>query len=216
MAHNPYLLHTQLLAYGLVDWVTKGVFIGERGMYFMADVDDWFLPNDVWNPATLSIRPDAYRLSDRDVASLALQQTYLKIKHSAAREFVTTLAFNGEGANLSAPRTCLINRRNPDPLTSASYCLRSVFNWVNHSFTHQYLDFTDYAESAHEIAQNRTVAGQLRLQQPNAALVTGDVSGLGWNNPSGDGPKIDNGLLYSNQRFLDAAAGARTRERHIV
>lgn len=204
-AHNPYLLHTQLIAYGLVDWVTKGVFIGERAMYFMADVDDWFLPNDVWDPATMTIRPDAYRLTERDIASLALQQTALNVKYSIAREYATTLAFNGEGANLSAPRTCAINRRNPDPLTSASYCLRNIFNWVNHSFTHQYFDFTDYAESSYEISQNRTVAQTLRLSQPNAALVTGDVSGLGWYNPSGDGPKTDFGLTASNQAFLDAA-----------
>ena len=206
MAHNPYLLHTQLLAYGLIDWVTKGVFIGERAMYFMADVDDWFLPNDVWQPATQSIQPDAYRLDERDITSLVLQQTYLRLRYPAARDYVATLAFNGEGANLSAPRTCLITRRNPDPLTSASYCLRDAFNWVNHSYSHQYFDFTDYTESAFEIAENRSVARHLRLAQPDSTLVTGDVSGLGWYNPNGDGPKIDNGLHYSNQQFLDAAS----------
>jgi hypothetical protein len=29
-ANNPFLLHSQLLSYGLVNWVTKGLFLGER------------------------------------------------------------------------------------------------------------------------------------------------------------------------------------------
>lgn len=205
-AHNPYLLHTQLIAYGLVDWVTKGVFIGERSLYFTADVDDWFLPNDEWNPRTMSIVPDSYRLTANDVASLAAQQIALRAKHREARDYTTTLAFNGEGANLSARLDCSPSGRSVDPLTSITRCLSQSFRWVNHSFSHDYFDFLDYAESNYQIAENRTVARALGLAQPNSVLVTGDVSGLGWYNPDGDGPKTDHGLLYSNQHFLDAAS----------
>jgi len=204
-AHNPYLIHTQLLAYGLVDWVTKGLFIGERSMYFMADVDDWFLPNDEWDPKTMTIRPDNYRLTNVDVASLALQQTALRLRHPEARDYTTTLAYNASGASTAAPTSCSLSRRGVDPLTSMSRCLRTTFQWVNHSFTHAYFDFLDYVGSRDEIRLNRERASLLRLSQPNNVLVTGDVSGLGWYNPTGDGPKTDFGLAASNQAFLDAA-----------
>jgi hypothetical protein len=42
---NPYLLHTMLLSYGVVNWVTNGLFIGERHVYVSPQIDDLFLEN---------------------------------------------------------------------------------------------------------------------------------------------------------------------------
>ena len=45
---NPYLLHTMLLSYGVVNWVTGGVFIGDRHVYASPQVDDVFIDNTHW------------------------------------------------------------------------------------------------------------------------------------------------------------------------
>src|SRR5437660_6307933 len=39
---NPNLLHSIMLSYGLVNWLTKGLFLGERHVYMSAQADDLF------------------------------------------------------------------------------------------------------------------------------------------------------------------------------
>src|SRR5581483_5276076 len=38
---NAYMTHNLVLSYGLVNWVTKGLFVGEKHIYFTAQEDDW-------------------------------------------------------------------------------------------------------------------------------------------------------------------------------
>ena len=49
---NPELTHSLLMGYGVVNWVTKGVFLGERKIYLSAQPDDVFLPDDLWDPVS--------------------------------------------------------------------------------------------------------------------------------------------------------------------
>lgn len=204
-SNGRYLVHTELLTYGLLRWVTRGLFLGERSMYFMSDVDDWFLANDVWNPATYATDPDAYRLTARDALALSEQQAELRSRYSQAEQFAVSLAFNGQGASLTAAKSCDPNVQSSDPLVSMSRCLSSAFRWLNHSYSHEYFDFLTYAESRAQIQDNRAVARKIGLSQPNRVLITGDVSGLGWYNQDGEGPKTDYGLEASNPDFLAAA-----------
>src|SRR5205814_6594060 len=37
---NPYLIHDLVLAHGLIEWVTKGVYLGEFRSYIAPQVDD--------------------------------------------------------------------------------------------------------------------------------------------------------------------------------
>lgn len=208
-ANNPFFTHTQLLGYGLIRWVSKGLFLGERSLYFMADVDDYFLPNDMWDPATRSIIPNAYRLTSQDVLAFSQQQQTLRNTYRQARRYETSMAFNGEGADLTAPQSCDPDAPSPDPLTSMTRCLYNSFQWLNHSFSHEYFDFLSYDESRAQIYDNRPVDRGLRLRAPNKVLITGDVSGLGWYNANGDGPKTDYGLDASNPDFLQAAKDLR-------
>ena len=53
-ANNPYLLHSELLSYGLINWVTKGVFIGQRHVNLDAQVDDLLIDDDIWDPTANS------------------------------------------------------------------------------------------------------------------------------------------------------------------
>ncbi|MBO0799988.1 MAG: hypothetical protein J2P31_14300, partial [Blastocatellia bacterium] len=49
---NPFLLHNLVLAYGLINWVTKGVFLGDYHIYAAAQVDDFFINGSEWVPGT--------------------------------------------------------------------------------------------------------------------------------------------------------------------
>ncbi len=44
-----YTPHIQVLAYGLINWVTRGLFLGERHAYAGVQVDDFFLGNVLWS-----------------------------------------------------------------------------------------------------------------------------------------------------------------------
>ena len=49
---NPFLMHDLVLAYGLVNWVTKGVFLGDYHVYATQEVDDFFIDDSEWIPST--------------------------------------------------------------------------------------------------------------------------------------------------------------------
>jgi hypothetical protein len=44
--NNPYLIHSMTISYGIVNWVAKGIFLGDRHVYMDPQVDDIGLPND--------------------------------------------------------------------------------------------------------------------------------------------------------------------------
>src|SRR4030095_5775312 len=54
---NPILLHDLVLAYGLINWVTKGVFLGECHIYAAAQVDDFFINSSEWVAGTPCTNP---------------------------------------------------------------------------------------------------------------------------------------------------------------
>ena len=45
--NNPYLIHSLLLSYGNVNWLTKGLFVGERHVYLNPEDDDILIDDDV-------------------------------------------------------------------------------------------------------------------------------------------------------------------------
>src|SRR5207244_10788294 len=45
---SPYLMHDLVLAYGLINWVTKGIFLGEYHVYAAAQLDDFFINGSDW------------------------------------------------------------------------------------------------------------------------------------------------------------------------
>ena len=44
----PWLIHSTVLAHGLVTWANKGMFLGERHTYLSAQIDDVFLADEMW------------------------------------------------------------------------------------------------------------------------------------------------------------------------
>src|SRR6185369_8347530 len=58
---SPTALHTLALVYGVVSWVTKGLFVGERHVYASPQIDDLFLADAIYTGGTYRITPDDLR-----------------------------------------------------------------------------------------------------------------------------------------------------------
>ncbi|WP_431824065.1 hypothetical protein [Burkholderia sp. F1] len=52
--NNPYLMHSMTLSYGLVNWVTRGLFVGVRHAYMDPQIDDIGIPDEIY-PYALSL-----------------------------------------------------------------------------------------------------------------------------------------------------------------
>ncbi|MFC4453841.1 hypothetical protein [Deinococcus sonorensis] len=205
MSHNQNFLHTQLLGFDLVNWVTKGLYLGQYRRYNQLDIDDWFLADDEYDPVTHTIRPEAFRMSASDALAARDRQTEIQNTYDVARAFRFAVAYNGGGANTAAPLSCDPNVKSVDPLTSVSRCLGSTFDWISHTRDHEYMDFLNYDDSYAQLQPNKRIGTTLGLVFSKKGLVTGDMSGLGYYNANGDGLKTNYGLTSSNANFLQAA-----------
>lgn len=220
-AENPYLTHTQLLSYGLVQWLTKGVHLGENRRFLQVDIDDWFLSGTRLDANTLQPAQTEFRLSASDALSVRDQQTRIRWDYAVANNFKYAMVFNGGGADLNAWNTCLpISNWFGDPLTSVSRCMAYDFDWVNHTKDHLRMDVMDYNTAYAQISQNFTIGSKLGLNMNRKSLVTGEHSGLGYMDPTDDGtyndgdlrqPKVDLGLGRSNMNMLNAASASNVR-----
>ena len=191
--NNPELTHSLLLGYGIVNWVTKGVFLGERKIYMTAQPDDVLIPDELWDPAT-NTTPGGnlrYRNTGTDYDSLAAWQTAFHSAHPNLAAFRLEIPFNGVGYN-----TTDTNILNPGELTdSLSPRVRAnpnAFRWINHTWDHTSLDpeggFTPTVASiVSQLTQNHLVAtgalanGGLPVTFANyvkSAFIQPDISGL--------------------------------------
>ncbi|WP_173076827.1 Agd3-related carbohydrate deacetylase [Phytohabitans rumicis] len=213
---NQYLVQTFLLAYGLVRWATKGVFVGERRHYLEVDVDDWFNYTDHLFPDGHLETDPGFRMSGTDANSTNQQQNAMRSRYPRANQFQLNVPYNGEGIHRTAHGSCT-SLLSPDPLTSYSRCLRNNFRWINHTYSHPKMNFTPYAENLTEIQQNLTVARQRGFTVPTEVLKTGEYSGLGVYHPDPNNdidPPTDHGLMASNADLLRAAKDAGVKYLH--
>jgi hypothetical protein len=182
-AQNQFLLQDQLLRHGAIAWVTRGVYFGDQRNYVETNIDDTFIPDDVWsttnhaNDYTASVRETA---SDVDYAA----------SWSHANNFRIDNLFNGSGG---IPGDALLAEfKKNDPYTNQPYA--KSFGWINHTWDHPSLDngcaTSNFIQT--EIRENNTWAssaaglGLTSSTDPTAALgnnnpgivVTGEHSGL--------------------------------------
>jgi len=109
---NQYLTHDLVLAYGLINWVTKGIFLGDYHVYASPQVDDFFIDDSEWIPSTPCLTnlatkdrtaPDAsnlpvFRLNSADMTQLVTWQNGVENDPSGLfSQFKLTLALNGVG-----------------------------------------------------------------------------------------------------------------------
>lgn len=156
---NQYLLHHAILAHGLVEWVTRGVYLGEFRVYLTPQVDDLYLDNDMYSGGT-------YRMTAEDVERMHQWQTGVQAQPLTS-EFRLAFAFNGWGSEVN------------DPLTRAIAAVQSSYHFISHTFSHPNLDTIGYDEAEKEIDDNDTFAiRQDFMAYTDQNLVTPDVSGL--------------------------------------
>jgi len=181
---NQYLMHDLVLAYGLVNWVTKGVFLGDYHIYASPQVDDVFLSDAEWVVGTkCGTASDAsslpnFRINAADVDALVNWQIS---KRSDPRlpNFMISLAFNGVGTTGDRDYTSL-PAGAVDDLTPELKKYEAEFYWISHTWDHpDSLDGMSQAQIDGQIPPNNSEAATLGLTNFNPAnLVTPGVSGL--------------------------------------
>jgi hypothetical protein len=193
-ANNPFLLHSQLLSYGLINWVTRGVFLGERHVNVGVQIDDLFIDSDMWdvnaNSDTTGLR---FRLNATDFANIVAWQNGVRNRPNLG-SFRMEWAFNGEGTD---PELWEDDPLTPlgDTLTPAVRALQGNFSYVNHTLTHASLDGISYANALQEIQANQAVAANMAFTHYDPeSLVQPDISGLG--NPAAHQAAFDAGIRY--------------------
>jgi hypothetical protein len=193
-ANNPFLLHSQLLSYGLVNWVTKGVFLGERHVSVGVQIDDLLIDSDMWDQdANSDLTGLRYRLAGGDFQGVLSMQNSVRSRPGFSN-FRLEFAFNGEGGD---PNTWIDDPLTPngDTLTPVVKSSQSNFNFVNHTYTHANLDLSDYNASKDEITKNQQMAATLGFTNYDAdSFVQPDISGL--TNPNFMQAAFDTGIRY--------------------
>ena len=178
---NSQLTHGLVLAYGLVNWVTKGTFLGEYHIYAVPQVDDIFMHNDEYLSTTQCGNAGSlpqFRLSGSDWDNVVTWQGS-KQQNAQLANFKLQMAFVGSGATGDPNQGYGVT---PDDLTPEVELHASEFNWISHTWDHTHLDDVTAAQTDTELLQNNTMAGTLGLPNYNPALlVTPAITGL--NNP---------------------------------
>ena len=176
---NFFLVHSLALGYGMLNWVTGGLFLGERHAYATAQIDDIFLDNDIYGGGT-------YRITGADWAAVTAWQTAKQALGAQTAGLRLHMAFNGEGTT---------GTYFPDTLTPAVAATQGQFPWINHTWSHENLDTVGYDQAWNEITRNNEKATAMGFTNyDRGALVTPDISGL--SNPQAMAAAWDAGVRY--------------------
>jgi len=172
---NQWLIHDLVLAHGLIEWVTKGMYLGEFRAYTEAQIDDLLIDDDMYLGGS-------YRMSDVDMNVVRAWQA--QQKSIAGPDFRLAWAFNAYGAF------------DGDPLTAACKASSGEFHWISHTWDHTNLDSMSYADAFAEFDQNDKFAkSQGWSNYTTMNLVTPEVSGL--TNPAAMKAAWDVGIRYT-------------------
>ena len=215
----------QVLAPGLVAWVTRGVHLGLDRSYLAVHVDDVLLPNVRWVPGVHCTpgadcpsgvpAPPLIRMTADDVA--------YAVDWQRRAGFRLDLVFNGAGSVAADAG------HGTDPLTAALTAAKDEFGWINHTWSHKYLGcvrdmsttpwscarvpllgwtrFVSGWAIESEVDRNIDFARQHGLPIDPTELVTGEHSGL--KAPPqmvDDNPRLAGALQASGIRTLAADA----------
>ena len=216
--NNPYLTHSLELSYGILNWVTKGVFLGARKVYIAPQVDDLFLANDLFVAGNAACTPGGFvndptydpaeacptrRATGADLDALADWQAKWNA-NTQFKGFKISHAFNGAGAVGTNG-----NVLTSDSLVKSLSSLKSKFYWVTHTWDHEDLDCFDpvpnagstscvpatYNQSITELSKNFSLARTLGLPIDSPSIVTPGISGL--KNPNFMSAAVAQGIRYA-------------------
>ena len=161
---NQYQLHSMLTRHGMLSWATRGVFLGYERNYMTVHVDDVFLSSDHWEPATHSeTELNPIRMTAKDVT---------RAKDWSIRNgFRLDLLINASGSDVRG-----------DQLTKELLRQKAYFGWVNHTYSGEPNDDTDYQHIVDDINQTIAWAQDNKVALDPTELVFDQHSG--YNNPN--------------------------------
>ena len=128
----------------MLTWVTRGVFLGYQRAYLGLDVDDIFLGDDKWDPATHTTDYDfasAIRMTPADVDTAVAWQQRTGLQMAMVYNMGGVDLYGGAGA---------------DQLLAKFQQTKNQFRWINHTLEHPNLDCTTANYTRNQIAQNQT------------------------------------------------------------
>jgi hypothetical protein len=200
VASNQFQSHNQLLRHGMLNWVTRGVFLGYQRNYLALHVDDLFLGDDAWNPTTNVTDFDpttASRMTPSDVDQARAW--------SKARGIRLDFAYNGGGSELYKQAEAEAGRPASDPLANkfADPEVRNSFGYINHTYDHPNVDCSTASFITKELRDNQAWANShdLPVSSPSETI-TGEHSGVANSRPGNPG-KLDPPVFDD----VDAQAG---------
>ncbi len=184
---NPDLTHTLLLGYGVINWVSKGLFLGERKIYLNAQPDDVLIPDDLWDPARLSDQTGLeYRMTGNDYNRLINWQNALRASNTNSAQIRLEMPFNGVGASGIYPNDTLTNAVRSNP---------NQFKWISHTYEHELLTTINYTDALAQLSKNHKVAQQLKFARYSKdSMIQPEISGL--DNPEFLRAAKDFGIRY--------------------
>ncbi len=184
---NPELTHTLLLGYGVINWVSKGFFLGERKVYLNAQPDDVMIGDDIWDPVKLSDQTGIeYRTTGNDYAKLITWQNALRAANTNTAQIRLEMPFNGVGSTGIYPN---------DTFTTAVRNSPNQFKWISHTYEHALLTDITYADATTQLSLNHQVALQMKFTQyAKDSMIQPEISGL--NNPEFLRAAKDFGIRY--------------------
>ncbi len=195
---NQYQVQSQLLRHGELAWVTRGTYLGSQRNYLEMQVDDIFLPDDVWDTTThtTDYNPeDAVRMRSEDVTRA--------VEWSNARGLRLDMVFNGGGSVAYREE-----HAGSDPLLTTFRERASTFDWIDHTYDHPNLDCSTQRFIEEEIRDNVRWATEAGLTVNGAELVTGEHSGLANLIPGNPGtidpPEFDEAVVSATGGTLAA------------
>lgn len=171
--NNYFLTHSQLLSYGILNWVTKGVFLGERHVTMTVQPDDLFIEDDIWNTQAMTDTTGiSYRLTGNDFKQFVSWQKSIRTRYPLASGLKIEWPFNADGTDPN-------NYDYKDTLTPTVLNNKGQFNWINHTFSHANLDSIDAATLTTEIQKNNNYAVTNKLAPYYTdSMIEPDISGL--------------------------------------
>jgi hypothetical protein len=153
------LVHSLQLLHGVISWATRGVFLGERHAYLGVQIDDVFLPDDIYTGGT-------FRIGANDLQAAAVWQN-AKRAQAVTGGMRYHMVFNADGASSS------------DALTMRAQQLAGSFGWINHTWDHTELDPLSYNQVLSELTMNIAASDTFGLKPFSAlSFVPPSYSGL--------------------------------------
>ena len=185
MDNYPTLLHSLAFSYGVINWVTKGVFLGQRRIYLNPQIDDILFGDRLYAPKLPQCPNDpscpVIIGTSSDIQALVNWQNS-KHQDPLLPYLRSSYVYVGVG---STPGFAPV----PDTVTPAMKMYASNFGWINHTWTHGDLDCyslssvgacqpANFEQSLFEIERNAVFARSLPIPDDTTGLVTPFNGGL--------------------------------------